>query len=524
MLGHRELGFEDYVSILRRRKWWIIIPAILAPIITYAVSLRLQNRFTSQTLVLVEHQKVPDQYVTPVVTEMIQARLATMQEQILSRSRLQPIVERFGLFQDEPNLSMEEKVDRMRGAVSVRPVRADFGGGDGATKGLPGFYISFTFPNARLAQQVCGEITSMFIEENLKERELSAGGTTNFIVSQLNDAKRSLDEQDAKLAQFKQQYIGQLPGNDATNMNLLNSLNTQLEANTQALAQLNQQKTYSETILSQQLESWKAMQISRSGESPVLSPELLQQQLAQAQASLAALQQRYTDTHPDVIKAKKDLVALQNRLDQANAAEEKARKEKESDKTKAARQALEPAGIQQLRAQLHTIDLAIETKQKAQGDLQKQIRTIESRIQLSPMVEEKYKALTRDYQTALDFYNQLLIKKNQSTMATDLERRQQGEQFRVLDPPNLPEKPTFPNRPMFAAGGLGGGLALGLLIAVLLEFRDKAVRTEQDVHYYLELPVLALMPSIAQQKEKKNGRWKLRKRVKSEEKREPVGA
>jgi len=522
MLGHRELAFEDYVAILRRRKWWLIVPAIIFPIVAYGISLKLQNRFTSQTLVLVEPQKVPDQYVMPVVTEMINARLATMQEQILSRTRLQPIIERFGLYQDDPKLSMEEKVDKMRSAVSVRPVRADFGG-DGTTKGLPGFYISFTSVNARLAQQVCGEITSMFMEENLKVREQSAQGTTNFLKSQLDDAKRNLDEQDAKLAKFKQQYIGQLPSNDQSNMNMLTSLNTQLEATTQAIGQLQQQKTYSETILSQQLENWKAMQATRGGETSPMSPELLQQQLAVAQTQLASLQQKYTETHPDVIKAKKDLAALQKRIDDANAAEEKASQEG-NDKNKTVRQGLEPASIQQLRAQIHAIDLAIKSKQGAQADLQRNIKNIESRIQISPVVEEKYKQLTRDYQTALEFYNQLLNKKNQSEMATDLERRQQGEQFRVLDPPNLPEKPTFPNRPLFAAIGLGSGLAIGFIVGLLLEFRDKAMRTEQDVQYYLELPVLALMPAIAEGNGRKTARWKMPTRKKADQMREKVGA
>ncbi len=503
MLGHRELSFDDYVSILRRRKWWIIVPAIIAPLLALGISLRLPNRYISQTLVLVEHQKVPDSYVTPVVTEMINARLATMQEQILSRTRLQPIIDRFGLFPGS-NISVEKKVELMRKAVEVKPVRADFGGD--ARGGLPGFYISFMAPNARLAQQVCGEITSMFMEENLKRREQSAQGTTDFLKTQLEEAKRNLDEQDRQLAAFKQQHIGQLPGQEQGNFNMLASLSTQFDATTQAITRLQQERTYTESMLSQQVQVWQAMQSSRNENGPRVTPEILQQQLATAQAQLMALEQRYTATHPDVIKAKKDVALLQKRVDDAFAAEAKAaEKPKTGMETRAA---FEPVGIQQLRAQLHGMDLAIREKQAAQAELQRQIKTYEGRIQLSPVVEEKHKLLTRDYSTALEFYNQLLTKKNQSEMATDLERRQQGEQFRVLDPPNLPEKPTFPNRPLFAAGGLGGGLGLGLLIALLLEYRDKAIRTEKDVRFYLELPTLMLMPSVEiDESQRRDGRW-----------------
>jgi polysaccharide chain length determinant protein (PEP-CTERM system associated) len=520
MLGHRELSVDDYLSILRRRKWWVLVPAIIAPLLALGISLRLPNRYVSQTLVLVEHQKVPDSYVTPVVTEMINARLATMQEQILSRTRLQPIIDRFGLFPGA-NISMEKKVELMRKAVEVKPVRADFGGD--ARGGLPGFYISFMAPNARLAQQVCSEITSMFMEENLKRRAADAEGTTDFLKTQLDEAKRKLDEQDRQLAAFKQKYIGQLPGQEQGNFNMLASLGTQFDAATQAITRLQQEKTYTESMLSQQVQAWQAMQSSRNENGPRVTPEILQQQLATAQAQLMVLEQKYTATHPDVIKAKKDVAALQKRVDDAFAAEAKAAdaKPKTGPETRAA---FEPVGIQQLRAQLHGMDLAIREKQAAQAELQRQIKTYEGRIQLSPVVEEKHKLLTRDYTTALEFYNQLLTKKNQSEMATDLERRQQGEQFRVLDPPNLPEMPTFPNRRLFAAGGFGGGLALGLLIAVLLEYRDKAIRTEQDVQVFLELPTLMLMPSVdVDESLRRNESWR-RPAKKPDRSRQRVGA
>jgi polysaccharide chain length determinant protein (PEP-CTERM system associated) len=491
MLGQRELTLEDYVGMLRRRIWWLIVPAVFAPAIAYGVSTMLPSRYTSQTLVLVEQQKVPDTLVRPVITEVLDERLATMKEQILSRTRLQPIIEMFGLFEDKQKLSVEDKVELMRKAIKISPVRADFEGGG---SGLPGFYVSFTAPNARLAQQVCGEITSMFLAENLKVREQRAQGTTDFIGSQLEDSKQKLDEQDAKLAEFKRKYIGQLPGQEQMNFNMLSSLNTQLDANTQALNQLQQSRTYSESVLSQQLQTWRATQDNKTASA---SPETLEQQLTAEQAQLSELESKYTDTYPDVVRLKDDIERLKSRIaEQGNIPAKPATSEKKSGP--------EPPQIQQLRAQLWGIEQSIRNKQSEQARIQSQLSTYQARIQLSPVIEEQYKQLTRDYDTALKFYNDLLQKQNESVMATDLEKRQQGEQFRVLDPPNLPERPTFPNRPMFAAGGFAGGLAIGFGLIFLLELKENLIRNEKDVAFYLELPILTQIPSIDDAPRRKN--------------------
>ncbi|HET8667207.1 MAG TPA: Wzz/FepE/Etk N-terminal domain-containing protein [Terriglobales bacterium] len=479
MLGHREFEPEDYLAIARRRKWWIIAPAIVVPLIAFGVSLFLPERWTSQTMVLVEQQKVPDNYVKPILSEDLNERLATMKEQILSRTRLQPIIERFELY-PEKGLPMEERLALMRKAVTVVPMRSEMA----RTGGLPGFYIGFSTNNARLAQQVCSEITSMFLSENLKAREQSAQGTNDFLAKQLDDAKRNLDEQDAKLADFQRKYIGQLPGQEQTNLNMLTTLNTQLDAATQALNRLQQDRTYAETMLNQQLAAW------HSAKGPVVvDADALQKELEQKQSQLVDLKARYTDDHPDVVSLQRKIDALRKSMAaKPQSATAPVVPEPPSSN--------EPKEIQQLRAQLRALDQAVADKKNEQQRVQHQIGIYQGRIQLSPVVQEEFKKVTRDYQTALQFYNDLLAKKNQSEMATDLERRQQGEQFRVMDPPNLPEKPVFPNRQLFAGGGLAGGLFLGIGLALLLEWKDKSLRNERDVLHFLKLPTLALLPSV----------------------------
>ena len=490
MLGGRQLTWSDYVAMARRRWWIIAIPVILAPILAYVGSLWIPDTYTSRTSVLVEQQKVPDTFVKPVVEEEINQRLATMQEQILSRTRLQPILERDGLYKkDVGKVPMEDLLNRMRSSITVSPVRADFGGSD-RTGGMPGFYITFTADDPKVAQQVCGELTSMFVNENLRSREQHAQGTTDFLTSQVADAKRVLDEQDAKLATFKDKYLNQLPGDEQANLTMLNSLSNRMEAITQSIAAAQQQKTFTEGMLARQTAEWKSSQ----AEGSIGAPADLQKQRAQLQAQLLDLRARYTEDHPDVIKAKNML----GELDRKIAARDLviANGDEPQGNGGTTDLASEPRELVQLRLSLKTINDAIKNKEKEQADIQKQMRVYQGRISASPQVEEEYKGLTRDHQSAQAFYENLLNKQRESEMATDLERRQEGEQFRVLDPPSLPERPTFPNRVNITLGGLAFGFCLGGGISFLLEAKDQSFRTEPDVVAVLKLPVLVSVPKL----------------------------
>src|SRR6202789_4006866 len=201
MLGHRPLILEDYFAILKRRGWMVIIPALLMPIIAVAITYRLTPVYTSQTLVLIEPQTVPDTYVKPIIAEDLDSRLASMKEQILSRSRLEPIIERFNL--GAAGMDMDDKVATTRKDIAITPIHSEIQGAGG----LPGFFISFTASDPHTAQLVCREITSLFVSENLEARQQSAEGTTQFLKGQLDQAKANLDSQDQKLADFQKQYM-----------------------------------------------------------------------------------------------------------------------------------------------------------------------------------------------------------------------------------------------------------------------------------------------------------------------------
>jgi polysaccharide chain length determinant protein (PEP-CTERM system associated) len=486
-MAQRELTAADYLAMLKRHWVMILICTIVGSPLAYGVSRLLPVKYKSQTLVLVEQQSVPTDYVKSIDTVEIGQRLASMQQQILSRSRLEPIIRQYGLYQsDARKVSTEELVARLQKSIEVTPVLPM---AETRSRDLPGFNIAVTLDNPRTSQEVCTAVTSMFIEENLKSRQQHSEETTQFLSQQLVDAKAALDEQDAKLAAFKSRYGGSLPDEEQTNLNILTGLTSQLDAATQALARAQQDKSFAETLLSQQVSAWQASQTGHN-------PATFEQQLIALQTQLASLQARYTDDYPDVAKTKADIAALQKKMAEDNQSGAQA-------SAKEPRSSIEPAQIQQLRAQVHSYDQAIAAKSKEQEQIKQQIGMYQSRIQSSPIVEQQYKDVTRGYETAQASYNDLLKKRQESSMATQLERDQQGEQFRVLDPANLPDKPSFPNRPMFALGGLGGGLALGLGLAFLMEMKDSSFKNERDVEVALQLPVLAMIPAVESLSSKK---------------------
>ena len=474
-MSQREWTSEDYIMMVRRRWPIMLVLAVVGGLAAYGVSRLLPNRYTSQAVVLVQQPTVPTDFVRSVVTAGVAERLTTMQQQILSRTRLEPIIKQLGLFsEDAGKESTAALVARLQKAITVTPMRPP---GE-EERLLSGFSVGVTLETPQSAQLVCSTITSMFIEENLKSREQHSVDTTQFLSEQMVEAKAKLDEQDAKLAAFKGRYLGFLPEEVQTNLNLLAGLNSELDAATQALSRAEQDKSMTESMLTQQIAAWRASQSGRN-------PDTYQEQLAALQVELATLQTKYTDDHPDVIKMKTEIAAVKKKIVESDA-----------DKGLTDQPGSEPAQFRPLRQQIVAFDQTIAAKTAQQARIQEEIKKYQERVQLSPSIEQQYKALTRDYQTALDAYNDLGRKRTQSTMATDLERDQEAEQFRIMDAANLPGAPSFPNRPLFGVGGFGAGLSLGMGIAFLLELRDTTLRTEIDVERALELPVLAMVPAI----------------------------
>jgi polysaccharide chain length determinant protein (PEP-CTERM system associated) len=486
MLGHRELTAEDYFAILKRRARLIIVSSVVFLGVGIGLTFVLPPQYMSQTLILIEEQKVPEKYVVPVVTEDLSSRLASMKEQILSRSRIQPIIERFNLFAGAGR-TLDDRIEMTQKAIGIKAIQS--------AHGMPGFFISFKAQDARTAQQVCGEITSLFVSENLSAREQSAEGTTDFLKQQLEDAKRALDDQDAKMAEFERKNIGKLPGASlsvgGSNINMgsasqsmLESLTSQLQASNQNVGRLEQSTTLLQAMVNQEV-------LNQKNAEPAVGGVTVDERRAELKVLINQrneLLNQYSAEYPDVVSINRKISDLQAAIahpvvDPAAVATQP-KNQKDSPE------------LFQLKTQLRGEQQNLAAAKQEQTRIQDQIKVVQGRIEASPAIEEEYKQVTRDHETALQFYNSLLAKMNESSMATALEHRQQGEQFHVMDAPNLPDAPTFPNPYIFAGCGLFGGIMIGVFIAAWLEYRDTTLRNEKDIWAFTKLPTLATISFI----------------------------
>ena len=322
-----------------------------------------------------------------------------MREQILSRSRLEPIINRFNLF-PKKDLTMDDRVTLTQKAIGIKAIPS------GQSSSMPGFFITFEAKDPHLAQQVCGEISSLFVTETQNAREETAKGTTDFLKQQLSDSKKSLDAQDARLAAFQQRYFGRLPDQQQTNTNTLQALTTQLDAVNQSLSRQQQNITFLQAMISQQSQDLQ-------NAAPAAAAAVVDERRTQLKSLLQqrqVLTAQYTSDYPDVIDINRKIKDLQAQIAASS-----------SDATAAPVAPVarpDTPQLQQLKAQLHAAQQAMDDSRREQQRISQQVRSYEARIESSPQVEAEYKQITRDHETALEFYNSLLKKLNDSSMAT----------------------------------------------------------------------------------------------------------
>lgn len=491
MITNRELNMEDYLAIVRRQMWVVIIPAVICLLLGFLSSYRLPPLYTSYSLLLVEPQVLPTGYVKPIVTERLRDRIITMQQNVLNRNRLQSLVSRLGLVKN--GKTEDEVIDRIR--LYVRITEADPYAPPPSGRSAPppgrgfydvdfnGFYVEYTADNPGDAQLVCNEITSMLLAENLEMRQKAAQSTTDFLARQLQQAKQNLDEIERKMSEFKEQHRGQLPSDQDTNLKILMGLTSQLEASTQNVSRAQQDKAYVQEELDKEVVALRAYE-----ETPNLPT--LRQRVLSLQAQLIEMQTRYTQNHPDIAKTERDIEELKKKIKELNANPDS------GDAPEAMRAKLDPPQLHALRDQIRQIDLGIDRAAEHQKRLQQAIDSYQARIAVSPEIEQEWKQLTRDTDTARGIYNNLLFNESTAKMQTDMEQNQEGEQVRLIEPATLPLMPSFPNRKKFAVTGLAAGLGLGLCFGFWRELKDKSMRNERDVLAALELPMLAAVPWV----------------------------
>jgi succinoglycan biosynthesis transport protein ExoP len=496
------LNVGRYWALICHRRLWLIAAVFVGWAGVVGLGWVLPPKYRSETVILVEQQKVPEKYVESNVAIDLQQRLQNITEQILSRTKLLEIVTKYHLYATAQNADPEGLVARMRKDVKIELVRPNL-------TQITGFKVSYSASTPLLAQQVTGAVTALFIEDNLHNRQQLSQDTTEFLESQLQSAREDLSRQEERLREFKDRYLGELPEQLQGNVQILSGLQSRLQSTTEALNQAEQHKLYLESLLSQ-YRSLHAASSDGVGSSPVTTPPVLEQQLQKLKNQLADLSTRYTPQHPDIVRVRQQ-IATTERLKEKIESESKSDKKTDSSlptATPAEIQTMSP--VMQMEGQIKSNQLEITNRKHEIKDIEAQIGQYEARLNLAPVREQQLAAITRDYQQSRANYDSLLSKKQQSEMATSLEKRQQGEQFRVLDPPSLPRKPYFPNRLIFSLAGIGAGGFLAIGLVVLFEVADARIYREEDLRDLTSAPILAGVPLLstpAEEREQSRRRW-----------------
>jgi polysaccharide chain length determinant protein (PEP-CTERM system associated) len=499
------LDLQRYLGVVKRRHLHFLIPLFIGWTVVWAASWVLPPRYQSTTLILVEEPTMPKDYVKPNITDDLQARLQSITQQILSRTNLLHIIDQYDLYTlQHAQRSADDKVARMRKDIDIDLIHGN------VPNEISGFNVSYTSRDPQLAQKVTGELTNLFINQNLQVRQQQSEGTTQFLESQLESARTDLAAQEDRVRQFKAQHVGEMPGQLASNIQILQGLQTQLQTEEDSLNAARQQRVYLQSLADQ----YRTMQgpVKSSDGTPV-GLSAIDQQLQKLHAQLNDLSARYTDRHPDVRKVKEEILKTEKLRDQLLAGA----KNKPSDGIGNGSDTSMPAGTDTTQAallapvesQLRSNQLEITNRERSIATLKAKVEDYQARLNQEPIREQQLADLTRGYDQSKANYDDLLKKKNESSMATSMELLQQGERFRVVDPPSLPQKPEFPNRLKFCGIGLGIGLAFGVVVAGAFEMFDDRLHTAKEIKKLLPADVIGEIPAIVNASDERVAKRKL---------------
>lgn len=493
-----------YLDIARRRHLQFLIPLFIGWIVVWGSSWFLPARYKSSTLILVEEPTMPKNYVVPNVNDDLQERLQSIEQQILSRTRLLLIIDKLHLYANTRRvMTPDEKVRTMATKdTNIELVR------DQQNGAITAFRVSYVAPDAKVAQEVTSELTSLFIDENARVREQQSEDTTEFIRNQLAGARAGLADQDAKVRAFQAAHEGALPSQQASNLQILNGLQAQLQSEQDALNSAKQQRVYAESLIGQ-YRSTPGVTQSVTGAPNGLAG--IDQQLQTLRSKLAELSSKYTDRYPEVQQVKEEIAKTEKMREQLIATLKSGANDNEHSADSERQISQDPtqtAPLLQLQSQLKADEIEISNREEAINSLKARINEYQGRLSEEPAVEQQLADLTRGYEQSQTNYNDLLKKENESQMATSMEHLQEGERFTVLDPPSLPLKPDFPNHLKMCGVGLGAGMALGLIVLACLEFLDDRMHSDKEIKMLLSVPVVSEVPEIASASDLRRGKIK----------------
>jgi polysaccharide chain length determinant protein (PEP-CTERM system associated) len=478
----RGSGIARIETVWRRRKWLGILVFVLPLTAAVAMIIGLPDLYESTALVLVDRQQVPEAFVRPTVTSELETRLHTISQEILSRSRLETLIARMGLYPElRDRATVDEAVNRLRRDIRLELKSADLSGGRGATTS---FTLSYRGADPQTVAVVTNTLASFYIEENLKARERQATGTAEFLRVQLVDVKKRLDEQEARNTELQRRYLGELPQQMQGNLAGLESVNAQLRMKNDTVVRLLERRSQ----LATQLELAKA----ESGE------ETDEMRLARLRRELIALRIKYTDLWPDIIRIKDEIARLEKQIEEPKA---KAQPKKAVPLTP---QALHIA------QQLEQTETELKLARVDEERLKRSIDAFQARLDNAPKREQEYLQATRDYQSTRELYATLTKRFEEAQLAESMEQRQKGEQFRILDSAMPASTPTAPRRSRLLMMSFALSAAFGAGAMVLAELLDTSFHSAAELRAYTTVPLLVNIPRIITESDARRGRWRFR--------------
>lgn len=475
-----------YLDMAVRRKYWIIIPFLLTVLIGSGYGLMKPKIYEANTLILVQAQKVPQNFVQSIVTVNIEDRLRTISQQVTSRTNLESIIEKYGLYSDT-EMIMEDKVSLFRKRIQINVASR---GGHGGNS----FAIAFRDSMPRRTMEVANALASNFISENLKMREAQAIGTSDFLSDELQSVRRRLAEKEDQLKNYREKYTGGMPEHLDTNLRILDRLQKESEELNTALRDAENRKLIIQQQIAQTQAMAKQMTNMQGSGSLIEYDDTSESQVAGSaeleglRRQLKMLETRYTENHPDVRRVREMI----SKLEAEDAESEGAQPETESIQEEAIA-GISPEG-NLFEPQLDQINSELAHLKGEIRKVQAKIEIHRVRVEQTPKREQELLGITRDYDNLRELYNSLLNRKLEAELALNMEKKQKGEQFRVIDPARIPEKPVEPDLRMILLVvlvlglGLGGGLAYGV------EFMDSSYRNPEELEKELQIPVLVSMP------------------------------
>jgi protein tyrosine kinase modulator len=487
----KEIKLEDIIEIILRRRWWIILPFCLSIIVGIILGFTLPKYYKADTLVLIQPPKVPANYVQSMVSTDIDSRLEAFSRQILSRSNLEKIMKDFNMY-TEPKyglLFVEDKIADMRKRISVNLMRRELGGRYGAAANAYAFSISFKGKEPEKVMKVTNALASYFIDENIRFRETEAIGTSDFLYEELIPIREDLVAKEKVMKEYREKYMGELPEQLNSNLGMLTRIEEQLKAKQTSLLDAQNKLAMLKSQISQGALLF-GQGATVTGDGRIVSDFGQSISLEQARAMLSYLETRYTQKHPDIIRMKKIISDL-----------EKTKEENGKDTSDVSQYI--PANA---RMEIERIKVTINTLTTDIAKLKSQILVYKGRIENTPLREQELKSLERDYNNIRQSYDMMLNKKLEAEISVNMEKKQKGEKFQILDHARIPEKPVFPNMKILFLLTLVAGPNIGLGLIFLLEYLDTSFRSPKDIESSLGFPVLASIPLIFDQKYKRRQR------------------